>query len=173
MGRSLTADTTPITKKSFARLRVLGQTDAMSAHTLNGTMNGDALARPPRLRRILAGLMTVVIVATSFTLALREPALAKAAQNQTIQIMSAGYDVAAAMTPLRQERPTPCQKSVLPGAVNTTCPLSNFSFNSIPVTAADITMTAAVTTARWQLSHSTLPPQCSGFSPYRPPCFSA
>lgn len=140
----------------------VGATDAAN----NGTVT------PPRLRRYLAGLMALVILATSFTLALREPALAISADVASAHVLSAGNSNTAALSSHRQERPTPCQKSVLPGTASP-CPLANFSFNSIAVGAADIAMTASITAAPWRLSNSSRPPQCLGFSPYRPPCAAA
>jgi hypothetical protein len=149
-----------------------------SGHTSDAINNG--AVKPPRLRRVLAGLMTLVIMAASFTLALREPAMALsggalsayAVSTQFISVRIMPADSAAALATHRQERPTPCQKSVLPGTVNA-CPLANFNFNGIAVTAAGITPATSVTAAPWHFSNSSLPPQCLGFSPYRPPCVTA
>ena len=119
-------------------------------------------ARPVRVRRYIAGLMTLVVFVASFALSAREPAVAMAAKGRTV----------VEMTTSGKHLPKPCQKSVLPGTLST-CPLSAFSFNTIASTAADPAVPALVSAAPWQLSNSSLPPQCFGFSPYRPPCFSA
>lgn len=125
-------------------------------------MNAGSAARPSRFRRGIAGLMVLVVFVASFALTAREPALAMSAKGRTV----------VEMTTSGKHLPKPCQKMVLPGTVNT-CPLSSFTFNFIPTVGADPAVSALVTAAQWQLSNSSLPPQCSGFSPYRPPCFSA
>ena len=65
--------------------------------------------------------------------------------------------------------PAPCRKALLPGAVNT-CPFSNLSLVAIPTIKPDHAVPAMLTFAHWGLRNTTLPAQCSGFSPYRPPC---
>jgi hypothetical protein len=125
-------------------------------------MNAGSAARRSRFRRGVAALMVFIVFVASFALAAREPALA----------MSAKGRIFVEMTTPGKHLPKPCQKMVLPGAVNT-CPLSSFIFNFIPTVAADPAVSTLVTATQWQLSNSSLPPQCSGFSPYRPPCFSA
>ncbi|MBI1203381.1 MAG: hypothetical protein GC182_12800 [Rhodopseudomonas sp.] len=122
--------------------------------------------KPSRLRHVLAGLMTLTIVAASFTLALRMPALA---------ISVAAADTAQAGTSLtahHRQRPTPCHKSIVPGTV-TTCPLATFNVNGMPVQAVGLTMTAGLDAARWTFGDTSRPPQCLGLSPYRPPCATA
>lgn len=106
--------------------------------------------------------MVLVVFVASFAFAAREPALAMSAKVGTI----------VEMTTSGKNLPKPCQKMVLPGTINT-CPLSSFTFNFIPTVDADPAVSASVAAVQWQLSNSSLPPQCSGFSPYRPPCFSA
>jgi len=125
-------------------------------------MNAGSAARTPRFRRCIAGLMVLVVFVASFALAAREPALAMSAKGRTV----------VEMTTSGKHLPKPCQKMVLPGAVNT-CPLASFTFNFIPTVDADTAVSALVTAAPWQLSNSSLSAQCCGFSPYRPPCSEA
>jgi hypothetical protein len=106
--------------------------------------------------------MVLVVFVASFALAAREPALAMLAKGRIV----------VEMTTSGKHLPKPCQKMVLPGTVST-CPLSSFTFNFIPTTGAATVVPALVTAAQWRLSNSLLLPQCSGFSPYRPPCFKA
>lgn len=143
-----------ITKILFEVADIHGQTFAMIDRG-----NASLIVRPAAspFRRFIAGVMTLVVLAASFTLALRAP----------VSAMSIKSSIAAEVTPHRQAQPKPCQKTVLPGTLNT-CPLSSISFNIIPPVAADADV-LALTTTQWQLSNSWLPPQCIGFSPYRPP----
>lgn len=113
--------------------------------------------------------MTLVIVTTSFTLALREPALSARAASHHIVSAARGD---AALTAHHRQRPTPCQKSTLPGTVNA-CPLANFSFNGMAVTTADLPTTTGLNAARWTFGDTSRPAQCLGLSPYRPPCATA
>ena len=124
--------------------------------------NDGSTASPIRFRRFIAALMALVVFVASFAVAAREPALA----------MSANGRIVVAMTTFRKDLPKPCQKIVLPGTVNT-CPLSSFSFSFIPTVGADYAVPTLVTATLWRLSNSSLPAQCCGFSPYRPPCFKA
>lgn len=120
------------------------------------------MVSPIRLRRFIATLMALVVFVASFALAAREPALAMLANGRAV----------AEMTISSKHLPKPCQKIVLPGTANT-CPLSSFSFNFIPSVGADTAVPTLVTATLWRLSNSSLPAQCCGFSPYRPPCSEA
>jgi hypothetical protein len=153
-----------ITKKSFAAMTMLGQTGEMSMGFFKDRTKAGATGRQPRFRRYLAGLMAVVMLAASFAVAARDPAVALPAGNS-----NASQFVTFDLTSHRQAQPKPCQKHVLPGTINP-CPLSSFSFNLILTTGADTAVPVLIGTAPWQLSNSSLPPQCAGFSPYRPPC---
>ena len=126
----------------------------MAIRNARATVNVSATGLAPRLRRDLNVLMAVVVLVASLTLAMREPAKAMAVNG-----------VAAEMT--LDHRPTPCRKNVLASALGT-CPA--FSFTAIAVSAADAAAPVLTVEAHWQLSNAALPPQCLGFSPYRPPC---
>jgi hypothetical protein len=140
-------------------MSTLGQTVRMRERIKICTVNTGTSALALRFRRALAALMTLVVFATSFAVATREPARAMPSVGRAV----------VAMTTSGKYRPKPCQKIVLPGTVNT-CPLAGFSFNFIPAVAADYAVATMITAAQWRLSHSSLVAQCSGFSPYRPPC---
>ena len=115
--------------------------------------------------------MTLAVVTASFTLALREPALAVPVSATSLTVTNAAQ-AGTSLTAHHRQRPTPCQKSVLPGTVNT-CPLSNFSFNGVAVTTAGLTTVTDLDAARWTFNDTSRPPQCLGLSPYRPPCARA
>ncbi len=125
-------------------------------------MNAGSMAWPMPLRRWLVGLMVLHVVAASLVIAGREPVLAVSENGRAI----------AEMTDFRRDLPKPCQKIVLPGPVNT-CPLSSFSLNFIPIRGVEHEVPAWAAAAERRLSDSSLPAQCSGLAPYRPPCFEA
>ncbi len=133
-----------------------GHIAGMAIRTARATVDVSATGLAPRLRRYLNVLMAVVVLAASLTLAVREPAKAMAVNG-----------VAAEITLDHPQQPKPCRKNVLASALGT-CP--GFSFTAIAISAANAAAPVLAIEADWQLSNSALPPQCLGFSPYRPPC---
>lgn len=121
-------------------------------------MNAKATSWPARFRNGFAALMALVIAVMSFAVATSGPALASSTKGR----------VAAEITKPRTSPAKPCQKTVLPGTVNT-CPLSSFCFSFIPGGSADCAVSTQVATALWRLSDSSLRTQCCDLSPYRPP----
>lgn len=121
-------------------------------------MNANAMSSPGRFRSSIAALMALVIGAMSFVVATNAPALALSAKSRVV----------AEITTPRIGPAKPCQKTVLPGTVNT-CPLSSFCFSFIPGVSSDCAVSAQIATAPWRLSHSSLRTQCCDLSPYRPP----
>lgn len=111
------------------------------------------------LRGFAAALMITVVTIAS--LASTVASLSSAASGQTLTAELAGN---------RTNVPKPCQKGVLPGAVNT-CPLAAFSLNSLPADQpAAKTPDPAVHPLRWHIADARLTAQCGASSPYRPPC---
>lgn len=115
-----------------------------------------------RCQRAAAALMVVVVFVASFAIAAREPSAELSRKGPPVSEF-VNYSISV---------PKPCQKAVVPGAVNA-CSLSNISFNAIPAAELDYAIPAALHIPHWRISNSSLRAQCGGFSPYRPPCLTA
>lgn len=122
-------------------------------------MNRVSSTGPVRFRRLAAALMAIVMFMASFAVTAREP----------VPQTSAGRVAMSAFVTYGKNVRKPCQKSVVPGTVNL-CPLSSFNLTAIPTAAPDYAIPASLEDAHWRVSSSSLPPQCGGLSPYRPPC---
>lgn len=107
-------------------------------------------------RRCLAILVACAIVAASFSIA--APARAHG-QTSAATEMSASH----------KQAPTPCQKMMLAGLASS-CSVSGLSFSGLPAADAGTTVPDDFSAARWAIVDLSLPPQCFGLSPYRPPC---
>ncbi|MGJ4946310.1 hypothetical protein ACQR1W_37540 [Bradyrhizobium sp. HKCCYLS1011] len=109
-------------------------------------------------RRITAALMVLVLATVSIASSVAaSPAIAATRVS------------AAAWSGPYQSVPKPCQKAVLPGAINT-CPLAAFSVNGLPSNDPGAAAPSPVVHAlHWRTAHLRLPPQCGASSPYRPP----
>jgi hypothetical protein len=130
-------------------------------YTKPDAMDIQSMSWRARYRRSLAALVALVVFIASV------PVVAQAA-------VSAGSNdvrVAAVAENAKTKAPKPCQKSVIPGTVNT-C-LSSFSISAIPAAGPEHPLRATSQGAPWRMSNSLLPAQCGGFSPYRPPCLNA
>lgn len=114
-----------------------------------------------RYQRAAAALMAFVVFAASFAIAAHEPS-AELSRNGPPVSEFVNYSKSA---------PKPCQKAVVPGAVNA-CSLSNISLNAISAAELDYAIPAALHIPHWRISNSSLRAQCDGFSPYRPPCLT-
>lgn len=113
----------------------------------------------PLLHGFAAALMIAVVTVAS--VASTVASLSSAASGQSLTAELAGN---------RTNAPKPCQKGVLPGAVNT-CPLAAFSLNSLPADEpAAKTPDPAAHSLRWHVADTRLTAQCGASSPYRPPC---
>lgn len=111
-----------------------------------------------RLRGLAAVLMIAVLTAISLASTV---ALSSSAAFGRIE--TAEWDGGHNSTP------KPCQRAVLPGAVNS-CPLAGFNLNSLPADqSAAKTPDAAVHTLHWHVADARLNAQCGVSSPYRPP----
>jgi hypothetical protein len=112
------------------------------------------------LRRYAAALMVIVVVVASWASAAREFSFGPAGAKSFVAELAkppAGV-------------PKPCQRAVLPGAVNT-CPLASFSLAGFPADEpSQIMPNALVHAVLWHVMNSRLPAQCGASSPYRPPC---
>lgn len=110
-----------------------------------------------RFRRAASLLMAVVVLVASLGIATRG-ASAEGWPHAAVEFVN-----------YQQNVPKPCQKALLPGAVNT-CPLSGFSLNAIPTDGAAYSEAHTVCDVRWQFRNTSLVAQCGDGSPYRPPC---
>lgn len=52
------------------------------------------------------------------------------------------------------------------------CSVSGLSFSGLPAADAGTLVPDDFSATRWAIVNVSLPPQCSGLSPYRPPCIS-
>ena len=109
-------------------------------------------------RRITAALMVLVLATVSI-----------ASSVAASPAVAASSVFAAAWSGPHKSVPKPCQKGVLPGAINT-CPLVAFSINGLPSKdPAAAAPTPVVHALHWRMAHLRLPAQCGAPSPYRPP----
>ena len=113
---------------------------------------------PHIARRCLAVLVACAIVAASVALA--APASA-GIHGQT--------SAAAEMSTSHKQAPTPCRKMMLAGLASS-CSVSGLSFSGLPAANAGTIVPEGFSATRWAIVDVALPPQCSGLSPYRPPC---
>ena len=112
------------------------------------------------LRRYAAVLMVIVVAVASWASAAREFSFGPAGAKSFVAELAEPHNGV----------PRPCQRAVLPGAVNT-CPLASFSLASFPADEfGQIMPNTPVHAVRWHIMNSRLPAQCSAPSPYRPPC---
>lgn len=112
-----------------------------------------------RARSGLAAVVALIFFVTSVA----------SVAHRSASVQPDAVSIASVVKNSQPEFPKPCQKTVMPGAVNT-CPLSSFSVSAIPFDGPENLFRAASQPALWQMSNSSLPAQCGGFSPYRPPC---
>ena len=111
------------------------------------------------LRRFTAALMVIVVVVASLG----------SSTGRSLGPFR-GQQSVAEFVKRNTSAPKPCQRAVLPGTINT-CPVAGFSVSSIPLDeAAYATPDSAVSSLSWHTMNSQLLAQCSGSSPYRPPC---
>ena len=112
---------------------------------------------PIFLRRATAAVIVAVLALASFGLTAPTRGFA-------------GQAVFELVNP-RVKAAKPCQKALLPGEINT-CQVSG-GVNSLAGSAPNQNgPDPAVRTLSWHMSSFRLPAQCSGPSPYRPPCLS-
>ncbi len=109
-------------------------------------------------RRCLAMLIACAIVATSFAIAAPASAGSRGQPSAATQ-MSASH----------KQAPTPCQKMMLAGLASS-CSVSGLGFTGIPAADAGTIVPDQFFAMRWAIVDVSAPPQCSGLSPYRPPC---
>jgi len=114
------------------------------------------------LRRLTAALIALVVTVTSLSsTALPYSSLVR------------GQESVAEFVKPSTTAPKPCQRAALPGAINT-CHLAGLGLSSIPSDEAGYAMPDfAVGSLSWRIRNSRQLAQCSGSSPYRPPCLIA
>lgn len=125
-----------------------------------GAMEYLSTSTTSRLRRFAAALMIVVVAVASLGSAARELSFGAAGAKAFV----------AELTKPHAGAPKPCQRAVLPGAVNT-CSLVSLNLAGFPAgEPGQIMPDVPVHALLWRIMNSRLPAQCGGSSPYRPPC---
>lgn len=137
----------------------------------------DAMDRRPNsspmiLRRLVAAVMAVAIVVASLAAVAREPAFG-AARGQGASVALAKADLLkVAFSKRNKDIAKPCQKAVLPGAVNSCS--GGFVPVGMPASeSADILPRLTVQQVHWRMASVRFAAQCGGPSLDRPPCPAA
>lgn len=124
---------------------------------------------PIVLRRLVAVVMAVAMIAASLATLAREPSFS-AARGEGALVASAKADLLKiAFSKNEKGIAKPCQKAVLPGGVNSCS--AGFVLAGMPASEpADVIPQMTVQKLHWRLADVRFAAQCGGPSLDRPPC---